>query len=390
MTSELNLPKINKVVLCKQRLTGEKADKSIVETVRAMGGLHATNATTPYLSLFARCENFRREQLDAELYVKRNLGKIRYVRTTVHVLPKDMIPTAFAATKMITEPASRAYSRFLGITEKQYAETSRQIMEILKGKKGMTTKQIKQKLQTALNVSPIVNLMCDQGVLIRGAPEKGWKSNMHTYHLLNEYFPDLEWNAISEKDAEKAVVRQYLASFAPVTENDVSWWTGFLKGQVKQIIEELHDEVSYVPVSGIDKTFIMPSQEKAALMATKTTGKHVVNMLPNMDPYMMGYKDRERYLDSARYNYAFDPAGNATTTILLDGKVIGVWDFEEPFIKIFLFDQAKADVLKEIQVKARSVGAFISGKEVKVKECTSMIPLTQRTAGGFISPLKGS
>lgn len=89
-------------------MTGEKADKSIVETVRAIGGLHATNATTPYLSLFARCENFRREQFDAELYVKRNLGKIRYVRTTVHVLPKDMIPTAFAATKMITEPASPA------------------------------------------------------------------------------------------------------------------------------------------------------------------------------------------------------------------------------------------------------------------------------------------
>jgi len=390
MPSELNLLKINKFVLYKQRLTGEKADESLVETARAIGGLHATNATTPYLSLLARRANFRREQLDAELYVKRNLGKIRYVRTTVHVLPKDMIPTAFAATKMITEPASESYSRFLGITEKQYAETSRQIMELLKGKKGLTTKQIKQQLQTALNVSPIVNLMCDQGLLIRGAPEKGWKSNLHTYYLLSEYFPDLEWNAISEKDARKAVVRQYLASFAPVTENDVSWWTGFLKSQVKQILGELRSEISYVTVPGIDKRFIIPSQEKAALMATKTTGNHAVNILPNMDPYMMGYKDRERYIDSAHYNYAFDRAGNATTTILVDGKVIGVWDFEEPFIKIFLFDRAEVDVLKEVQVKAKSVGAFISGKEVKVKECSSMIPLTQRTAGGFISPLRGS
>lgn len=210
---------------------------------------------------------------------------------------------------------------------------------------------------------------------------------MHTYYLLNEYFPDLEWNTTSEKDAQKAVVRQYLASFAPVTENDVSWWTGFTKGQVKQILEELRSE-SYVAVSGIDKTFIVPSQEKAALMTTKTTGKHVVNMLPSMDPYMMGFKDRERYLDSTRYNYVFDRYGNATATILLDGKVIGVWDFEEPFIKIFLFDRAEADVLKEVQVKARSMGAFISGKEVKIKECSSMTPLTQRTAGGAISPLK--
>jgi uncharacterized protein YcaQ len=390
MPSELNQLKINKFVLHKQRLTGKKEDESLVETVRAIGGLHATSATTPYLSLFARVENFRREQLDTELYAKRNLGKIRYVRTTVYVLPKDMIPTAFAATRMMTEPASQAYSKFLGITKKQYTETSMQILEILKGKKGLTTKQIKQQLQTTLNVSPIVNLMCDQGLLIRGAPEKGWKSNMHTYHLINEYFPDLELNAANEKDAKKTVVRQYLASFAPVTENDVSWWTGFTKGQVKQILAELHDEITYVTVSGIDKAFIVPSQEEAALMATKATGKHVVNILPSLDPYMMGFKDRERYLDSACHSYVFDRGGNATTTILLDGKVIGIWDFEDPFIKVFLFDRAEADVLKEIQVKARSVGTFISGKEEKIKECASMIPLTQRTAGGVMSPLKGS
>jgi uncharacterized protein YcaQ len=309
MSSNLNLLQMNKFVLGKQRLTDEKPDEAIIETVKAIGGLHATSATTPYLSLFARVENFRREHLDEELYARRNLGKIRFVRTTVYILPKDMIPTAFAATRMMVEPASQAYSKFLGVTEKQYAETSRQIMEILRGRKGMTTKQIKQQLETPLNVSPIVNLMCDQALLIRGAPEKGWKSNMHTYYLLNEYFPDLEWNTTSEKDAQKAVVRQYLASFAPVTENDVSWWTGFTKGQVKQILEELRSE-SYVAVSGIDKTFIVPSQKKAALMTTKTTGKHVVNMLPSMDPYMMGFKDRERYLDSTRYNYVFDRYGN--------------------------------------------------------------------------------
>jgi uncharacterized protein YcaQ len=390
MTSELNLLKMNKFVLGKQRLTGEKADKNIVETVRAIGGLHATSATTPYLSLFARVENFRREQLDAELYVKRNLGKIRCVRKTVYVLPKDVIPTALAATRMMTEPTSQAYAKFLGVTEKQYAETSRQIIDSLKGKKGMTVKQIKQKLETTLNVSPIVNLMCDQGLLIRGAPEKGWKSNMHTYYLFNEYFPDLELNAISEKDAKTAVVQQYLASFAPVTENDVSWWTGFTKSQVKQILAELHEEITHFAISGIDKTFITPSQDKTALMSAEAPGKHVIDLLPSLDPYIMGFKDRERYIDSARYDYVFDRSGNAAATILLDGEVIGVWDFEAPVLKVFFFDAVEADVLKEIRAKARDVGTFISDKEVKVKECSSMIPLTQRTAGGVMSPLRDS
>ena len=388
MISDLSLLKMNKFVLGKQRLTGEKTDESLVEIVRAIGGLHATIPATPYLSLFARVKNFRREQLDNELYVNRNLGKIRYVRTTIHVLPKDFIPTALTAARTIAEPGSQGYAQFLGITQKQYTETSRQIMDILTGKKGMTTKQIKQQLQTTLNVSPIVNIMCDQGLLVRGAPEKGWRSNVHTYYLLNEYFPDLEWNTINEKDAKKVVVRQYLASFAPVTENDVSWWTGFTKGQLKSIIEELRNEITCVTVSGIDKTFIMLLQDKSALLAVKATGKHIVNMLPTLDPYLMGYKDRERCLDLAHFDYVYDRGGNAVATILLDGKVIGIWDFEEPFIRIFFFDSVKADVLKEVQAKARSVGVLISGKKVKAKECSSMIPLTQRTAGGFMSPLK--
>ncbi len=390
MTSELNLLKMNKFVLAKQRLTGEKADSSIVETVRAIGGLHATSATTPYLSLFARLKNFRREQLDAELYVKRNLGKIRCVRKTVYVLPKDMIPTALAATRMMTEPTSQAYAKALGVTEEQYAETSRRIIDALKSENGMTVKRIKQKLETTLNISPIVNLMCDQGLLIRGAPENGWKSNMHTYHLFNEYFPDLELNTISEKTAKTAVVQQYLASFAPITENDVAWWTGFTKSQVRQILAEMHEEITHVAVSGIEKTFLMPSQDKTALMSAEAAGKHVVNLLPSLDPYMMGFKDRERYLDPSRYDYVFDRSGNSTTTILLDGEVIGVWDFEASLLKVFLFDAAEADVMKEIDAKARAVGTFISGKEVKVKEYSSMIPLTQRTAGGVMSPLRDS
>ncbi len=377
-------------MLSKQRLAGERADQNLVETVKAIGGLHAINAITPYLSLFARVKNFEREQLDNELYLKRNLGKIRYVRTTVHILPKDFIPTALVATKTITLPASQAYLQFLGIFQKQYTETSNQIIEILKGKKGMTTKQIKQQLQIATNVSAIVNLMCDQGLLIRGEPQKSWKSNMHTYYLLNEYFPDVELNTINEKDAKKAVILQYLASFGPVTENDISWWSGFPKNQTKPIIEELKDEITYVTISGIDKTYLMLSPDKLALKSTRTVENHIVNMLPILDPYLMGYKDRERYLDSTHYNYVFDRGGNATATILVDGKVIGVWDFEDLFIKIFFSNPPETDILKKVYAKARSIGDFISGKEVKVKECKSMIPLTKRTAGGFLSPLKGN
>jgi len=390
MTFDLTLRRINSVVLHKQRLAYKGSCEDIVQTVKDIGGLHATSSTTPYLSLFARVRGFRRECLDHELYVKRSLGKIRYVRTTVYVLPRDMIPVAFAATRSMAEPASEAYSKFLGIDKEQYEEIAEKIVETLQGQKGMTVKRIKQKLGTSVNVSPIVNLMCDKGLLIRGPPEKGWRSNIHTYFLFTEYFPDLKLNGIDEVAARKAVVRQYFASFGPATENDVTWWTGFPRSQVRELIAGLEDEIVNIDVSDAGKTYLMLSQDQKLIASARSQEKHVANLLPNLDPYLMGFKDRERYLDEEHYNLVFDRSGNATSTISVNGRVAGVWDFAAPFIKTYLFYDFEAKILKKIHAEARRVGAFIYGKEVGLRECDSMIPLTQRTAGGVMSPLRDS
>ena len=122
------------------------------------------------------------------------------------------------------------------------------------------------------------------------------------------------------------------------------------------------------------------------------TESRVVNLLPVLDSCIMGYKKRERYLSYLRYDKVFDRSGNATSTILLDGKVVSVWDFIEdkkkPSVKIFLFEQVENSVLSEIYCKARKSGRFITNKDVEVSECDSMLPLTHRTAGGFMTSLK--
>ena len=77
-----------------------------------------------------------------------------------------------------------------------------------------TTKEIKSHLNSDLNVSAIVNLMCDQGLLIRGKPKTGWKSNLHTYYRFDEYFSDLDLGEMAETDAKELMIRQYITSWA--------------------------------------------------------------------------------------------------------------------------------------------------------------------------------
>jgi hypothetical protein len=387
--NEVSLDFINYFLLSKQHLTENSKSDNILQITKDILALHATLATTPYLSLFVRAKNFTRELLDEELYVKRNLGKIRFVRKTIHILPKEMLSIGYSATKKMSEIASERYSRYLGVSKEEYDEISRQILALLKGR-GMTTTEIKKALEVKLNLSSIVNLMCDKGLLIRGAPKKGWKSNIHTYYLFQEYFPNVDVEG-NEKNAKKFVMKQYIGSFGPVTVNDVAWWTGFRKTETKQILESFQDDLTHVEISHLHGNYIILLSDQKNLNSLTAPKKHVVSFLPPLDPYMMGYNDRERYLSQEHYENVFDRSGNATSSILLNGKVIGVWDFKEDKtaqVKLFLFEEVEKNILKDIHTSAQKVGKFISEKEVKISEFDSMTPLTKRTAGGFMSPLK--
>ena len=275
----------------------------------------------------------------------------------------------------------------MGVSKEEYEETSKEIMSLLNGR-GMTVVAIKKALGTKRSVSPVVNLTCDQGLLIRGRPRKSWKSSVHTYYLFDEYFPDIDLGSVGEADARALMVRQYLASFGPVTEEDITWWTGFPKRQIRQILKNMQDLVFQLEIQGIDKKYLMMSSEKESLMNERSLGNPLINLLPSLDPYVMGYKDRGRYLNLKYYNYVFGRSGNLASTILLNGRVIGIWDLEDSIVKIYLFDDVQTAIFKEICQIATEIGGFISGKGVQVKECNSMIPLTQRTAGGVMTPLK--
>jgi hypothetical protein len=147
-----------------------------------------------------------------------------------------------------------------------------------------------------------------------------------------------------------------------------------------------------VSIPEIGEGYFMLQADMKQVEAVKPPHEPVINLLPYLDPYLMGYKQRERYLDQENSDLVFDRSGNATSVILVDGKVIGVWDFEdseEPLVKIFLFQKIGKTLREEIFVEAERLGEFIAEAKVKVKECESMVPLTERTAGSMMSPLKG-
>jgi hypothetical protein len=286
--------------------------------------------------------------------------------------------------------ASGNYMFYRGVSQDEYKTLSRDIVEMLPGT-SLTAREIKSALETDLDVSSILYYMCDKGILLRDRPVNDWRDKNHRYTLFEEAFPEIDLEKVSDKEANTYLVKHYIDTFGPVTEEDIVWWTGLGKIRIRAALRNLKDQIVSIRVCDFPDEYLMLATGAEQMRNFQLFGRPVVNLLPSLDPYIMGYSKRNRYIDPSHYNKVFDDLGNATNTIMIDGKVRGVWDYvedPEPMLMLHLFEYLQLMAGERLIAEAKRLGQFMAGKKVRIKQCDQMTPLTERSAGSFMSPLK--
>jgi hypothetical protein len=385
----IDVERANRFVLAKQHLTPAARSDDACAVTRHAAGLHATTVSTPYLSLFARMTDFSKADLERELYERRTLAKIRCVRKTIYIQPADMIPAFYAATARVVAGASERFMQARGVSQKQFERARSEILEMLHHTE-MTASQIKNHLSTDIDVSSILYMLCDRGELIRARP-LSWRDKRHTYARFRDYFPDLDLHTHAEDEAKRAIVSYYLATFGPATETDVVWWTGFGKRDVKRALQEISEQITRIALISLPGEYMLFRSDENKIEQPQVEDEPVVSFLPVLDSFLMGYKQRERFISAEHREFAFDRSGNATSTIVVTGRVVGVWDYgllDTPSVKVYLFEKVGDAILGRIEEQARLMSRFVFGEDVDIVYCASMTPLTERTAGSMMSPLK--
>lgn len=389
MSERIDLRTINQYVLDKQHLAGGTENSQVSQVVSDVGGLHATGALTPYLSLAARIPNFEPDALDQHLYREPQMARIRCVRKTIYVHNQQFLPVLFAATSSKVIKAQEHFMTYRGVSLSEYKVLSDSILKLLR-KQPLTSAEIKEALITDFDVSSVLYYMCDQGLLVRGEPKSGWKDRRYRYTILTDVFPDLELDRYEEREAIPMLVRHYLAAFGPATLEDVIWWTGLGKIRIRSAIRGLGDEIVEIQMTETNAAMLLLRNELELLRMTDPRTSLTVNLLPSLDSYIMGYSERRRYIGDKIYDYVFDSSGNATNVILVNGRVAGVWDHtgEDLVIKLFFFDYQLAATTDLVRASARRIGLILTGQDVRIRQCEKMIPLSQQPAGAIMSPLK--
>jgi hypothetical protein len=310
------------------------------------------------------------------------------MRNTLFILPREIVPAAFAATKKWSWLNAERFRKYSGMGDDESEAVSGKIVALL-ASGGKTTAEIKRSVGPVTNMPAVLTLLCDRGVLARGETTS-WRSNAYRYHLFGEYLPGLDLGRFDDSEGLRRLIQFYLSAFGPATLEDIVWWLGAGKTIVNKTLADL--PVEHSEVQGIAGDFILLKGEVESLGNSRSFNEPVINFLPGLDSCIMGYKVRARYMDKGDAGFIFDRSGNSAPVVLIDGRVAGVWDFaadEGPILKVYLFKDTPPQILNAISAQARRTGAFIAGTGVRFRQCRTMVPLTQRPPGAILASLKG-
>jgi hypothetical protein len=381
---------INGYLTRKQHLLPEARLADVVQVCRDLVALHATGATVPYLSLWARVAGFHREMLEEALYQQRELARVLAMRVTLHIVPGDQVPfflrACQATVQKRTPPRFRGASLLTeaGVCPAHQADTlweklKRQIVDQVTRSGPATLAEISQAVpelratmqhdvgktyEGSFSIgSRLLSEMCAQATLIRARPRGSWRSNLYEYAALADWLPSADPGPLDPQQARTWLVRRYLSAFGPVLFEDILWWTGFTKRDIQVALEALEGEIIKVRIEGMDGTYLMLAEDALQLTNFSRPQTPTVNFLPGLDPLIMGYRDRRRFL-AARYEvHILGRAGNTAPTVWINGQVMGAWGQRPDGSLIYrLFEPVNQEVHSLLTDEAERLEAFLAGE----------------------------
>jgi hypothetical protein len=390
---------VNGYLAHKQYLRPRSRLTDVVQVTRDIVALHATIATGPYLSLWARVPGFQRGMLPDALYERRSLARVLCMRTTLHVIPSDEAPLflqAYGNQMDHRTPAEYRGELLLsraGLCQEEeagslLAELQSQVLEALAKSGPSTVREISQavpELEAEIRHSVgkpyegefsigsrLIPGMCAQGLLIRARPRGSWRSNLYEYAALSEWLPDVDLDPVAPEEAQAWLVRRYLSAFGPATFEDIRWWTGFSKGMTEHALLPLKCELVEVVIEGLGETYLMMAEDAQRLDGNAPADTPYISFLPALDPYIMGYADRRRFLAPEHNAQVFDRAGNAMPTVWVNGQVVGAWGQRKNGEVVYgLFEEGNEEKQTLLKAEAQRLEEFLGGEYLPLRTHTA-------------------
>lgn len=363
----LKLRELNRATLARQMLL-ERAAFSVPTAIERLVGLQAQLALPPYVGLWTRLGNFRRETL-AHAIETRQVIKATLMRATLHLFTaEDYLRFRTTLQPALTGAGSAIAKRFgaefdlgklLAAAGQYICEKPRTFAEI---------SEMVAKLMPDIEVGPLRYTVRTHLPLVQVPINSGWGySNKPAFTLAETWLG----RPIPTEDNLRELVFRYLAAFGPASATDMQTWSGLPK--LKDTFAKLKPELQSYCDEGRRELFDLPDQSLPEADAPAP-----VRFLPEFDNLLLSHSNRTRVIADEYRAKVYLPGLRVAATILVDGFVRGAWKIEknktsaalviEPFDKLSKRDRAA--LIEEGEQLLQFVETQVKSFEVRFAEVT--------------------
>ena len=342
---------------------------------RAMTVLHATEPATVYLSCWARGDAIDAADVDRALYRDRTLVKQLAMRRTLFVFPRNLLPAVWpsASARVAGNERARMAKDVVtaGLTAdgNEWLDRARaEVLAVLAGEPaGLTAAEIRRavpmldfKIQVrsgeVWSAPRVLTHLGATADIVRGANTGGWHLSRPRWTVLRTWLGEVPgpWTAA---DGYRELVRRWLGTFGPGTEDDIVWWLGATKAVVRDALAVL--EAVPVSLDGGGSGWLLPGD-----LAEPPDPGPWTALLPVLDPTTMGWKTRDFHLGAHR-EQIFDRYGNGGATAWVDGRIVGCWVQDaDGVVRVHLLEKVSAAARRSLDAEATRLTTRLGGFRV--------------------------
>jgi hypothetical protein len=361
----LTLRELSRATLARQMLLARAAVPA-TEAVGRLVGLQAQQPVSPYVSLWTRLADFRRDDL-ARPIEDRRIVKATLMRATLHLCTADdylslrptLAPVLTGASESIARlrRADLDIDRLLAAARPYIAEKPRTFAEL---------STMLAELDPDEDIGAMRYTVRTHLPLVQVPITTGWSYPGNPRFALAE-----EWlgRPVPEEGDLRMLVFRYLAAFGPATVTDIQTWSGLAK--LREPVEKLKPELVTYRDEKRRELLDVPG---GLLLDADTPAP--VRFLPDFDNILLSHSDRTRVISEDHRSKVYLAGLRVAATYLVDGFVAGVWRIEKakPAATLViepidpLDEQTRAALIDEGERLLRFVEAGAKSYEVRFAE----------------------
>ncbi|MFC1477003.1 DNA glycosylase AlkZ-like family protein [candidate division KSB1 bacterium] len=363
----------------KQKILSGTKGATTPDLLKHFIALNADNIQAVYLVFYNRMHFFSRHMLEDCLYRSKTAGRLRAMRKSLYLIPKEYFAMLFSATHQQREHAIRQAQETWDIDDKEFTETSRVLLQLLAGgekkrihfKNKMPREQrrtietkIGKNIVTSSTIDLIIDWLMERWQIIPGA--ETWNKTGRKYCLFDSIHAQEKFPMNQEK-AEQELVLKYIDSYGPVHIEDIAWWCELTIKRATEIVGNHEDSLSTLKAAETDEHYYIVKEESKHVLSCNEVTSDICCFLSQNDPFFSGYRLNELTVRQEYEKDIFPEFGQVAPVVLIDGMAAGTWNYNETPYKIKL----SIKLLKKINPKIEDklcleidhLGDFLGGED---------------------------